>query len=628
MVRRAIKQLFIPGDDLVRIRQAAILDPGKFIERPYKGKPVFWVPEEKSGRLLPFNMRYGQRKAYEIFQEERAKNKPVRLFFLKSRRIGLTSLFSCLGLIDAWAQPNRHVGIIAHNEFRAKDILRMCKVYEKNMPTEFRVPMSKDSSSGIRFQDNDSEIIIGTCAEPDKVRGGGLHWVQMSEPAHYHRWFRKVILEVATTIAPEPGTVGIMETTGAGRGSACHTHWLAGRANENIWRCEFLDWPSDPSCAIGFDDGRHRDNILDEMAEIEPRLMEKFRFYKLTPEQMHWAYRDAYLYRCEQNYEYFCREFPMDEEEAWDAAGISFFGDNEIAAMQNRVEDPILFTFHGRFINQIFKDFSSLQRVKKVEDNLGSLVIKLWDLPVPGRRYIHGADCSLGEAGGNFSAGYIIDAQTRKMMCGYRGRIRPDEHAYVIASLGSIYNEALVGPEVNPGGGGMQTLGDLQRLGYYNIYIWRLRDDKRGIILSQKLGMVTNQLTRPLMLNELRKVFTDAARNRFPDPGIFRDKQVLIEMRTFQKDPETGRIEAAEDAYDDCILGLSIAHLIAADEIHGSNAHDLYGTYGKAAGDSAPFEKLLNHYEQIMTLPDPTDSIKFLSDTNFDLNDGNVNWHD
>ena len=623
MPRRALKDIFTPSPTLIEARERAIIDPGKLIQSTKYG---FKVPEEKSGRLLPFQFRWGQQQAYRIFQEERDKGKPIRLWFLKSRRVGLTSMFAALGLIDCWSQPNRKVGIIAHNEHRAKEILQMCKLYYKHMPPFLKVPLSKDAIYGLKFKDYDSEIIIGTCNEPDKVRGGGLHWAHLSEPAHYKRMFRKTMLEISTTVAPEAGTAIILETTGAGRGSSCHSHWLAATEGQNIYRPVFLPWVKDPTCALPFEDSRHKDVIIGEMAEIEPRLAEKGRFFNLTPEQMHWFYRHAYLYRCEQDYEYLCREFPMDEEEAWDAEGISFFGDNEIAKMSARLEKPILFSFANRFINSTFSKFTDLQRVEKLDDTNSNLHIKLWASPDPHRRYVIGADCSLGEAGGTYSVGYVIDIQSREMMCAYRGRMRPDEHAFVMASIGTIYNTAIVAPEINPGGGGMQVLNDLQRLGYYNIYIWRLRDDKRGIILSQKLGWLTNVMTRPLMLNELRKMFVDAALDRFHDPGIFRDKTLLTEMRTFQKDHETGRIEAAEDAFDDCIMALAIAHRVAADEVHGGNL-DLYASY-ESAQNKSPFTELLRHCEEIDNGTDPTNAIQTLISGDLELHNDRIQFYD
>lgn len=630
MARRAVKELFHPTEQLEHIRQIARERPDELIQKAFK------IPEEKSGRALPFHWRHGQKEAYRIFKEERDSGRPVRLFFLKSRRIGLTSLFSSLAMLDAYSNPNRKVGIIAHNEFRSKDILAMCKFYYKNMPVKMQTPLARDAISGIKFADNDSEIIICTSAEPEKVRGGGLHFVEVSEPAHYGRNFRKVLLEISTTVAPEPETAIILETTGKGRGSSCHQFWEAGEKSQNMYRTVFLRWQDDPECVRPFSSELSKKTVLEEIAYIEPRLLEKCLFWKLSPEQIHWAYYDAYLHRCNGDYEYWCREFPMDAEEAWDSAGISFFGDNEIAAIQRTTMKPLMYQFKDRFINSLFKSFAELDRIgqKQYENNDGGLIIKQWAMPVAGEQYVVASDCSLGEAEGAFSAGYVINLRTREMMASFRGRIRPDEHAFILASLGFIYGQksgcmgdAIVSPEINAAGGGLQILGELQRIGYFRIYIYRHREHKKGVLLSELLGWQTNSRTRPLMLHQLRKMFVDASRQRFRDPGMFRDDMLLHEMRTFQKDDMTGRIEAAEGSFDDTIMGLAICHQIAADETFGG-INDIYSQYGANKDNAGPFSDLLRLMDEIDDGNDPCKVVDFLNNQNFDLReDGDIIWH-
>lgn len=620
MPRHALKYVELTDEKyerIQRIRRLVHLESDKFIQKHFK------VPDDATGRPLDFKFRWAQQRAYDIYKEELRSGKPVRLWFLKSRRVGLTSIFAADDLLDAWANENKRVGIVAHNDERARRILAICKFYYKRMPPSLRVPLSKDATAGLKFADHDSELVIGTCREPAKIRGDGLQRAHLSEAAWYGNNFSRVMQEVAMTVAPEPGTAIIIETTGRDRGSSCHKHWAAARAGENQYRAEFIPWIEDPTASTTFDSDMHKRVILDELLAIEPRLYEKCRFYKLTPEKMHWAYRQ-YIYRAELDYEFFCREFPVDEEEAWTSEGSSFFGDNEIGQMRPSNE-CLFFSFKNRFINQIFTSFADLEEVKKVEDNGSTPHIKLWKGPQQGRQYVIGGDSSLGEAGSTFSAGYVIDMATREMMCAYHGRIRPDEHAYLLASLGTIYNNATVAPEVNPGGGGISILTDLQRLGYYNIYIWRKRDSNKGLLLTNSIGWWTTNQTRPTMLGELRKMFQDCAKGRFDDPGMFRDKALLDEMRSFHVDPDTARPAATGDAFDDRILALAIAHRVAADEVIGGHL-DIYASYDKVETTQSKLVDQWNEAIEASIGPDPADVISDLMDGNFKLNGGRIEW--
>jgi hypothetical protein len=630
MRHTALKNTQPPPEKIERIRRAAAHRSDLFIQQKYKlpdgrQSTILKITDDKTGEMLDFNFLWAQQQAYDIYQEELKNGNPIRLWFLKSRRVGLTSIFAADDFVDVWSQNNRRVGIVAHNDERARRILAMCKFFHKHMPKELQLPLSKDATSGIKFAGHDSELVIGTCKEPAKIRGDGLHRAHLSEAAYYKQNFNLVMQEVSTTIAPAPRTAIIIETTGKARGSSAHAHWCASRAKETVYKAVFLRWQDDPSCIRLFGSDKEKQVIMDEIRSVEPRLEQKNRYYKLTPEQSYWAYWQ-FIYRCEQNFEFFTQEFPYDEEEAWTSSGSSFFGDNEITKIQPS-SDYLCYSFHGRFINSMFKSFNDLEQVDKVESNSSPLHIKLWRQATPGARYVLAADVSLGETGSTFSSGYIIDIRTREMMLAYHGRIRPDEHAYVLASLGTMYNDALLAPEVNPGGGGMAILTDLQRLGYYNIYVWRFRDSVKGLQYSTKSGWWTNTTSRPLMLGELRKMFQDAANERFIDPGMFKDKALLDEMRSFHVDPESGRPEASEDAFDDRIMALAIAHRVAADEVIGGE-YDIYASYEKEQQMGQGWVEHINrHAEAIFDGGDPTDIVAKLGSRSFKFNeDGLIEW--
>jgi hypothetical protein len=620
---RASQYALLPDAKLELVRKLASQRADVFIQDKLK------IPLDKSGEVVPFKYNWTQKRAYEIYQEELKSGKPIRLWFLKARRVGLTSVFAADDLIDAWSRNNRRVGIVAHNDDRARRILAMCKFFYKQLPPQYRLPLSKDATAGLKFADHDSELVIGTCKFPEKVRGDGLHRAHLSEAAWYQKNFGLVMNEVATTIAPEEGTAIIIETTGRNRGSACHKHWEASAKRETQYRAEFLAWIQDPTSVRPFTSDLQKKVIMDEIMNIEPRLDAKNRFFKLTGEQCHWAYWN-FIHRCNLDFEYFCREFPYDVEEAWTSEGSSFFGDNEITKMTSAVQgEPTLYSFKGRFINQMFSKFSELEQVSKIGESDSALHIKLWKDPHGKDEYVIGADVSLGEAGSTFSAGYVIHKRTREMVCAYHGRIRPDEHAFVLASLGKIYNTAKLAPEVNPGGGGMSIITDLYRLGYHNIYEWRHRDKIGGPERTNAAGWWTTQATRPTILTELRKMFHDCAHGRFNDPGMFKDRALLNEMRSFHVDPESNRAEAAEDAYDDRIIGLAIAHRVAADEVMWQ-PDDIYLSYDTDK-IKTPAQNYIDHINEMAKMydgADPTDVISRFTARGFDLNEGTIEWHD
>lgn len=628
LIRQPVKFLDAYPRKLENIRALAAVHPDRLVKQRFR------IPTDETGQLVPFEFRYPQQQAYEIYKDARNSGRPIRLWYLKARRVGLTSLFAAIETANSWSMDNRRVGIIAHNDDRARRILQMCKGYYKRLPTFMQLPLSKDATAGLKYAQHDSELIIGTCTKPEKVRGDGLHEAHLSEAAYYGYNFDKVLTEISTTIAPAAGTSIIIETTGRARGSPAHKHWQASRTGETVYGAHFLPWIDDPTCVMPFDDGKHKDMIMANMAAVEPRLMEKLDFWRqklkadhnrdFGAEYYHWAYW-TYIYRCDQNFEYFCRDFPFDEEEAWTSEGSSFFGENEI--QKAKYDDSyFLYGFNGRYINTTFKNFTELEKLDKVGDYDSTPHIKMWKKPMEGRPYVIGADSSWGGARSTFTAGYVLDMETREMMCCYHGRIRPDEHAFIMASLGTMYNDALLAPEINPGGGGMQILTDLQRLGYYNIYNWRKRDRRVGLEMVDSVGWVTNNWSRPLALGELFKMFQDCVNGRFPDPGMFRDKALITQMRSFHVNPDNNRPEASSDSYDDRILALSIAHRVCGDETI-SGGLDRYMQYADSQ-NTHPLTKLA---EQMIEREESEDAaagvVRLLKNRDFDLDDGDVVWN-
>jgi hypothetical protein len=623
MARHAASKIIIASDERIElVRAAAARNPEKFIQNKFR------IPCDEDGTLVPFNFRFGQRQAFEIYKEELKSGKPIRVWFLKSRRIGFTSVFAADNLVDVWARDNRRVGIVAHNDDRARRILAMCKMFYKQLDPAYQFGLSKDATAGLKFAHHDSELVIGTCKFPDKIRGDGLHRAHLSEAAFYKKNFTLVMDEIATTIAPAAGTAIIIETTGKNRGSACHQHWQEAYNGENQYRAKFFPWWEDPECARPFDGDRHKMLIMEEMTRVEPRLAQRCKAFTLSPEQIHWIYWQ-FVYRGNLNYETFIHEFPFDPEDAWASEGASFFGDNEIHMMSLRkFEKPLMYNFSERPIAQIFEKFSELKEVQKVDDNAGLLHIKLWSMPQKDQQYVIGSDPSLGEAGSDFSSGHIINRRTREMMGCYHGRIRPDEHAYLLVSLATIFNNAMLAPEVNPGGGGNMVLDYINRLGYFNVYQFRHRDRVGGHQLTQALGWWTTHANRSTILLEMRKMFHDSANQRFNDPGMFKDEALFAEMRSFHVDPDSGRAEAMEDAYDDRIFSLAIAHQAASDDVM-MTADDLYLTY---AGDEhkTPAQKFIDQIEDMGKARegDAVDMIDRFMNRDFDLNDGVVEWFD
>ena len=114
--------------------------------------------------------------------------------------------------------------------------------------------------------------------------------------------------------------------------------------------------------------------------------------------------------------------------------------------------------------------------------------------------------------------------------------------------LGMFYNEALCCIETNYS---TFPTKELFRLGYTKQYL-RTIDDIIDVKIQDKLGFNTNRATRPVIISELVKFFSECI-------DLINCKKTLLQALTFIK-REDGK-QAADDGYhDDRIMSLAITH--------------------------------------------------------------------
>jgi hypothetical protein len=546
---------------LQKVRNQAKKYPDGFIQK-------YLRIESKMGPEVQMRLTSAQRKIAHIIKEAHKSGKPVRESFVKWRRATCSAYMTARGYTHAWANDNARIGIIAHLEDRAKELLDNYKKFDQRLEVwhpELLLPKSRDFVSGLKFQHN-SSILIASAENPIKIRGDGLHRVHNSEWAHFYALFDRVMEEICPVVPPEPGSEIINETTGTLRGSAPHEHWEASKAGQNEFTPHFLCWLEDEDSKIPVTSQHEYHELLAKMRDLEPRLVEKNKHYKLTPEQILQSW-NFYFYQSKCDFDYFCREFPYREEEAWSAGGASYFGAYEIG--KAKPEHPMaMFIFDEHNLNTVFPSFDELRKVDKL-DHYGVMPsLKIWTPPVKGSMYILGSDGGQGTAYGDYSTGYIVDAHTRECMANYHGRLRPDEAGHIQVALARIYNNAICAPETNPAGGGAEAMNVMQRLGYFNFYNWRVRDAKEGLRMTNKIGWWTHPRSRAQMMQTLRQDFLDSVNGRIKDTGMFKDEALLDEMRTFSSNPRSGIPEANSGCADDRVIAKAICHQVAADEVY------------------------------------------------------------
>ena len=186
----------------------------------------------------------------------------------------------------------------------------------------------------------------------------------------------------------------------------------------------------------------------------------------------------------------------------------------------------------------------SLHIVEKREDGL-----MIYRPPKRGGVYILAADTAEGFRDGDYSCAIIIDRKTQEEVAFFRDRVPPDKFADLLNAWGRMYNDALLIAEVN--GSGLTTLTVLRNLLYPSLYFRpsKFESITNGAI-SDKIGWRTTPLSRPLMLDDMRKALREG-------DVLIHSKEIFQEMSTFIYD-DSNSMRAQKGSHDDALIALSI----------------------------------------------------------------------
>lgn len=174
--------------------------------------------------------------------------------------------------------------------------------------------------------------------------------------------------------------------------------------------------------------------------------------------------------------------------------------------------------------------------------------IRIFKRPEQGVPYVIGADTA-GE-GSDFFAAQVLDNRSGDQVAVLHSAYDEDVFAQQLFCLGMYYNEALIGIETNFS---TYPIRELERLGYCNQYV-RERTDRFTDRMTKSYGVRTTAQTRPVMLATLVRIVRTQC-------DLLNDPATMWELLTFVRN-EKGRAEAKQNAHDDLVMALAIAHYI------------------------------------------------------------------
>lgn len=476
----------------------------------------------KEAKVVPFVLNAAQHILHDAIQKSIDETGMVRIIILKGRQQGLSTYVGGRLYFRGSQNTAKKVVVVAHKSDSTTALFNMTKRYHENVPPILKPSTSYSSKKELVFDRLDSSYMVATAGGDGIARGETITHAHLSELAFWPVSSAKDNLNGLLQSIPEVDDTEVyIESTANGVTGPFYDMWQGAVRGENGYTPVFIPWFLDKAYRRIVPEGFERTQAEIELAEL----------YGLDDRQLYWR-----RIKISQNgLDMFKQEYPCSPEEAFLTTGRPVFDVEDLTARIHSAPDPLF------RMAKIFKSFEV--------HPVGELTV--YREIDPGATYYIGADVAMGVRNGDYSVAQVLDDQKRQCAV-WRGHIHPDYFADVLYDLGMMYNTAKIGVENN--NHGLLTVTRLYKdLTYPNVYT-DVVEDKMTDIDTPNLGFRTTMKSKPLIVDGLR------AAQRKGELKLY-DKVTMHEMMTFVV-KESGKTEAEEGCYDDCVMALAICNHI------------------------------------------------------------------
>lgn len=428
---------------------------------------------------------------FKLFDYQREVLEQVKahqeLILLKARQLGMTELFAAYSVWKT-LKPRVDVIVISQGEDEAGEFVFKAYTAWEGLPDFLRIPLKNaNKTSTLEFR-NGSRIM----PKPATARAGRSFNAQLLIFDEWaHQMFQEKIYAAAAPTALSAGNQIIGLSTANGAGNGFHRMWLLAKQGLGAHPI-FLPWDIRP--------GRDEAWIAEQTKTMEP-----------------WQR---------------AQEFPKTPDEAFILSGRPRFDHDALNEIARSCVKP-----------------ANVAPLGTTSQGRAEGYLRIWEEPMPGRRYVAGADTAEGLPKGDFSICVVFDFETGLEVAELHGHWETDVFAAHMANLCRKYNTALLGVELNNHGHAvMLALRSIEHYPESSLYRHKEYDARKA--QPGKYGWLTTSKSKPVMVDALAKTIVE----RRP----YRNELFIAEAQTYTIG-ENGDTNASGSMHDDRVMAYGIA---------------------------------------------------------------------
>lgn len=539
----------------------------------YKFAKMNLYIKDKFANIVPFVPNEPQRALIDYVLLCIQEKRPIKVIILKARQMGFSTAVEAL--CYWWTSTNFNINsvIIGNDEKSSLNLYRMFRRYFDNTNILFKPSVRYNTKSDLTFEKFDesgkqiglgSAIKIETAKNKSAGRSDTVNFLHASELGAWENGEDLVASLMQTVpdaeVMEKPSMV-FLESTAEGRGNYFHKEYVAAVNKKNNYQPLFAPW--------WILDTYEREATFEDLGQLNDyesflvELMKKGHEtlgHKFTIKEESIPRKIAYYRRKAKDFaatpERLPQEYPSTWEEAFIASGKNVFNPLALQEMEKDatpLEDVDYYKItplEDRPYEEFELEKVSFEPNETPDDFTYKAPLKIWEKPKPYKEYVIGADVAEGLKGGDFSVATVVDISTMAVVARWRGHCDPDKFGEILGVLGTYYNYALIGVEVN--NHGLTTVQKLRDTFYTNLYKRDRGYDEEWETPTVNLGWKTDMRTKRLMIDDLIKLVRER---------VIKDKDIVFinEAFSYVRD-ERGRMNAEEGSHDDVVMSTAIAY--------------------------------------------------------------------
>lgn len=573
------------------------------------------IVDKKTGNLIPFRLRYAQRKLLKIMEDRRHEGKPILVALLKARQWGGSTLTQ---MYIKWMQDYRHpngwnAAILAQVGSTSKKIKAMYRKAIENQPgwtlgmpgVNFKMNPYEGSDSDFvitdgRFAIRPSTLSVASFENFEKLRGDNFKMVHYSEVALWKKTPEHDPEEVIS--AAEGGLIGlpdelaVFESTGMGNSGFFYDLCQDAMKENTTSAYKFLFIPffmiehdMEPKEEHGFTPEQEQEfaewlynNRNSDQCPKGYRESGRF-FWKMWKQGA--CFEAINWYRINRNkhknHAYMASEAPIDPVEAFRNSGNAVFNPYSIDELKEVCNAPKAPIYYADVILKPFERRSESvftdAEIRFRTDNQGEM--KIWSPPNNQlfkieNRYMVSVDIGGNSATADYTVMTVLDLMglcpevqgKPRVVARWRGHVRHDILAWKAAALAHYYDDALLIIESNTADREKDnnTEGDhfgtiIEEIsGYYpNMYQRTKEPESVTDGIKPIYGFQTNKLTKGWIIDNLIKCVDDKL---WEEP----DEEMYRELGWYERRPDgTMGNKPGSGKHDDVLMSTAIGLWIA-----------------------------------------------------------------